>query len=74
MPPKRKAAARGAGDAPAAKKTSAGSGDVDGRKMRWEWEADGGKWTQYSSSISNNLTDAYINKKKIRLVWMWHQK
>ncbi|KAK7475539.1 hypothetical protein BaRGS_00033228, partial [Batillaria attramentaria] len=66
MPPRKRASARrGEGDGPAAKKTRGGAAEaeVDGRQVRWEWEADGGKWTQYDSSINTELANAYTKKK-----------
>ncbi|KAK7114291.1 hypothetical protein V1264_000374 [Littorina saxatilis] len=63
MPPKKRASARGAGDAPATKKSKDTDVEIQGRTVRWEWEGDGGKWMQYSKEHSLALTDALSKGK-----------
>lgn len=55
--------ARGAGDAPATKKSKDTDVEIQGRTVRWEWEGDGGKWMQYSKEHSLALTDALSKGK-----------
>ncbi|XP_071091568.1 poly [ADP-ribose] polymerase 2-like [Haliotis cracherodii] len=53
------------GDAPKeAKKARLDEASIKGVCVRWEWEGDGGKWTQYGDNLNISVTNAFNSKKK----------
>ncbi|XP_062609623.1 poly [ADP-ribose] polymerase 2-like [Saccostrea cucullata] len=61
----RKPEANGGGDAPVSKKARLEGAEISGYSVQWEWEGDKGKWTKYSDSMNNDITEAFNNKKKM---------
>ncbi|XP_022343274.1 poly [ADP-ribose] polymerase 2-like isoform X2 [Crassostrea virginica] len=61
----RKAAENGSGDAPSAKRARTEVPEISGYIVQWEWEADKGKWTKYSESMNEDITEAHNSKKKM---------
>ncbi|KAJ8303197.1 hypothetical protein KUTeg_019593 [Tegillarca granosa] len=59
----RKATDDGSGDATPSKKSRTKI-QIDGKDVRFEWEADGLVWTQYTDNLNESIIQAYLNKKK----------